>query len=170
NEKLQVQLLDGDRVVDQQTITVNTEVYDGRVQLRWKAADLGKHTLAFRVLPVSDERSEENNAAKADIHVMEDKIRVLVADNFPRWETRYLLNLFKRDDRVVFEQLLFEPQPAAGEGVRTGFPLSLEEWSKSRVVILGDVLPSQLTQDHQKLLREYVSEGGGNLVIVAGRD
>src|SRR6185436_9265727 len=170
NEKLQVQLLDGDRVVDQQTITVNTEVYDNRVQLRWKAADLGKHTLAFRVLPVSDERSEENNAAKADIHVMEDKIRVLVADNFPRWETRYLLNLFKRDDRVEFEQLLFEPERATGTSVRSAFPNSLEEWSKYRVIILGDVLPSQLTPEHQKLLREYLTEAGGNLIIVAGKE
>jgi hypothetical protein len=170
NEKLQVQLLEGDRVVDQQTLSVTGEVYDNRVQLRWKAAQLGKQTLSFRVVPVSDERSQENNATKADVHVMEDKIRVLIADNFPRWETRYLLNLFKRDDRVEFDHLLFEPQPAAGEGVRTGFPASIEEWSKYRIIILGDLLPSQLTPEHQKVLREYVTEGGGNLIVVAGKD
>jgi len=169
-EKLQVELLDNDRVVDQQTLNVMSEVFDSRVQLRWKAAHLGKHTLAFRVVPVTDERTEENNATKADIHVMEDKIRVLIADNFPRWETRYLLNLFKRDDRVVYDQLLFEPQRGSGEGVRNTFPVSLEEWSRYRVVILGDLLPTQLTAEHQKLLREYVTEAGGNLIIVAGKD
>ena len=170
NEKLQVELLDNNSVVDRQTLNVTSEVYDNRVQLRWKAAQTGKHTLGFRVVPVNDERSEENNATKADVHVMEDKIRVLVADNFPRWETRYLLNLFKRDDRVAFDQLLFEPQVAAGEGVRSRFPGSLEEWSKYRVVILGDLLPTQLTYEHQKLLREYVTEAGGNVIIIAGKD
>lgn len=169
-EKLQIELLDNGTVVDRQVINVTSEVFDSRVQLRWKAAQLGKRTLAFRIAPVSDERSDENNSAKADVHVMEDKIRVLVADNFPRWETRYLLNLFKRDDRVAFEQMVFEPHPTAGAGLRTDFPASLEEWSKYRIVILGDVLPTQLTPDRQRVLREYISEGGGNLIIIAGKD
>jgi len=170
NETLNVELLDNETVVDRQTLNVTSDVFDSRVQLRWKAALLGKHTLAFRVVPVSDERTEENNGALSDVRVMEDKIRVLVADNFPRWETRYLLNLFKRDERIAFDQLLFEPQPTAGEGVRAAFPVSLEEWSKYRVIILGDVLPSQLTAGHQKLLRQYVGDAGGNLIIVAGKD
>ena len=170
NEKLQIQLLENDRVIDQQTLTITGEVYDNRVQLRWKAAQLGKHTLGLRAIPVGDERSEENNASKADIHVMEDKIRVLVADNFPRWETRYLLNLFKRDDRVQFDQLLFEPQPSSGEGVRAGFPQSLDDWSKYQIIILGDLLPSQLTPSHQRMLRDHIVEGGGNLILVAGND
>jgi hypothetical protein len=169
-ERLQIELLDNNTVVDRQMINVTTEVFDSRVQLRWKAAQLGKHTLSFRVIPVSEERTEENNAAKADVHVMEDKIRVLIADNFPRWETRYLINLFKRDDRIAFEQMLFEPQPMTGHGFRSDFPKTLEEWSKYRIVILGDVLPTQLTPDRQRALKEYVAEGGGNLIIVAGKD
>ncbi|MGH8527033.1 MAG: hypothetical protein ACREXY_23360, partial [Gammaproteobacteria bacterium] len=169
-EKLQVELLDNNTIVDRQVINVTSEVFDSRVQLRWKAAKLGKHTLSFRVTPVTKERTEENNAAKADVHVMEDKIRVLVADNFPRWETRYLLNIFKRDDRIAFEQMVFEPQPTAGAGFRTDFPATLEEWSKYRIVILGDVLPTQLTPERQRVLREYITESGGNLIIIAGKD
>lgn len=170
NEKLQVELLANDAVVDRQVINVASEVFDSRVQLRWKAASLGKQTLSLRVVPVSDERTEENNSAKADIHVMEDKIRVLVADNFPRWETRYLLNLFRRDDRIAFEQLLFEPHPATGESARRAFPASPEEWRQYRVVILGDLLPSQLTPQVQESLRQYVGEMGGNLVVVSGKE
>ena len=170
NETLNVELLAGENVIDRQTLGVTSEVFDKRVQFRWPAAQLGRHTLSVRVVPISKERTEENNLAKSDVLVMEDKIHVLVADNFPRWETRYLLNLFKRDDRVVFDQLLFEPQPVAGEGVRSDFPTTLDDWSKYRVIILGDVLPNQLTPERQKQLRQYISEGGGNLIIVAGKD
>ena len=43
-------------------------------------------------------------------------------------------------------------------------------WRESdRVLVLGDVLPSQLNPEQQKLLREYVSEMGGNLIIVDGK-
>jgi hypothetical protein len=138
--------------------------------MRWKAAVTGKHTLAMRVKPVADESSEENNRAVVDIQVMEETMRVLVADNFPRWETRYLLNLFKRDERITFDQLLFEPQRVSGQGVRSSFPSTLEEWAKYRIIILGDVLPSQLSADQQKMLREYVTEMGGNLIMIAGKD
>ncbi|MHA3774447.1 hypothetical protein ACXR0O_23215 [Verrucomicrobiota bacterium sgz303538] len=169
-EKLQIELLEDDVVIDRQSLNITSEVFDSQVQMRWKASKLGKHALAVRVVPVKEERTDDNNSAKVDIQVMEETMRVLIADNFPRWETRYLINLFKRDDRISFDQLLFEPQRVAGEGVRSNFPDTLEEWSKYRIVILGDVLPSQLTAEHQKLLRDYVTENGGNLIIVAGKD
>ncbi|MDB6152390.1 MAG: hypothetical protein JWL90_843, partial [Chthoniobacteraceae bacterium] len=169
-ESLQVELLAGERVIERQRVKATSALFDSRVQFKWKAAALGKQTLGMRVVPVERERTEENNAARMDILVMEEKLRVLVADNFPRWETRYLLNLFKRDERVIFDQLLFEPRRGAGEGVRSDFPKSLQEWSKYRVVVLGDVLPSQLKPEQQRQLGEYVTERGGNLIIVAGKE
>jgi hypothetical protein len=169
-ETLQLQLLERDTVIDQKTLNVTGEVFDTRVQMRWKASILGKHSLTVRIAPVSDERTQENNSSTVDVRVMEARMRVLVADNFPRWETRYLLNLFKRDERVAFDQLLFEPLPVRGEGALSRFPMLAEDWLKYRVVILGDVLPSQLGPEQQKLLRDYVTEAGGNLILVAGRD
>ena len=169
-ESLLVELREGDTVVDHQTLSVTGPVFDTQVKMRWKAAAIGKHKLSVRVVPISKERTEENNVQNVDVQIMEETVRVLVADNFPRWETRYLLNLFKRDDRVAFDQLLFEPQRVTGEGVRSTFPTSREEWSKYRIVVLGDVLPSQLNPEQQKLLHDYVTEMGGNLIMVAGRD
>lgn len=167
-EKIEVELLDNDVVVDHLTLDVAGEIFDSRVQLRWKADQLGKHTLSFRAVPVADERTADNNASQVDVRVVEDKIHVLVADQFPRWETRYLLNLFKRDSSVTFDQLLFEPQVSEGSGARSTFPVSVEEWAKYRVVILGDVLPAQLPPERQKILRDYVADYGGNLILVAG--
>jgi hypothetical protein len=169
-ETLRVELLEGGALADSATVQVGSAVVDSRVQLRWKAAELGRHNLALRVTPVANERAEENNAENVSLLVMEDRIRVLVADNYPRWETRYLLNLLKRDDRVSFDYLLYKPELMVGDGALADFPATVEEWSKYQVVILGDVLPSQLTVERQRVLKEHIASAGGNLVIVAGRE
>ncbi len=169
-ETLRVELVDNGAVVDQRTVEVRGEVHDARFQLRWKAAEAGRRKLELRVVPVEKERTEANNVASAEVLVMEDRLRVLVADHFPRWETRYLLNLFRRDERITFDRILFEPVQAAGKGVLTAFPGTLAEWSKYRVVILGDVWPAHFSREQQRQLIRYVTEAGGNVILVAGKD
>jgi hypothetical protein len=168
-ELLKVELLSDGNVVDHQTLAVSSYVFDGRVALRWKAGEFGRHALKVRVAAVPREHSVENNEAQTEVDVMEDTIRVLIADNLPRWEFRYLVNLFKRDKHVDFEQLLFEPNDdPRTSAARPSFPHDLEGWRKYRVVILGDVTPVQLPPAQQELLRKYVVEEGGNLIVIAG--
>ena len=171
-EQLQIELLAGGAVVDQQTITIQREIFDTRLQLKWKASQLGRHEFQVRARPLADEKSDENNQSELSIHVMEDKIRVLIADNLPRWEFRYLVNLFDRDERVEYEQLIFEPRHSnSGRPPQTPtFPFDYDQWMRYRIVILGDLRPAQLTLEHQQLLRRYVTEFGGNLIVIAGRE
>jgi hypothetical protein len=129
----------------------------------------GRHTLQVRALPVPRELTLDNNQAQVEVEVMEDVIKVLVADDLPRWEFRYIVNLFKRDKHVSFEQLLFEPNDEAGKQAAPSFPRTMDGWRKYRVIILGDVSPDELTVTQQEMLRKYVSEEGGNLVVIAGQ-
>ena len=98
---------------------------------------------------------------------MENTIRVLLADDLPRWEFRYLTMLFKRDKHVEFDQLIFEPNDDS-QATQQSFPQDMDGWRKYRVVILGDVTPDQLTPAEQEMLRKYVVEDGGNLIVIAG--
>ncbi len=171
-EQVRAELLADGAVVDQQTIAIRREIFDSRIQLKWKASQLGRHEFQVRIQALEDEKSTENNLNKLSIHVMEDKIRVLIADNLPRWEFRYLVNLFDRDERVEYEQLIFEPRHSSrGRMVSPPtFPFDYEQWMRYRIIILGDVRPEQLTLEHQQLLRRYVTEYGGNLIVIAGRE
>jgi hypothetical protein len=171
-EQLRVELVADGAVVDQQTVAIQREIFDTRLQLKWKASQLGRHEFQVRARPLIDEKSIENNQSELSIHVMEDKIRVLIADNLPRWEFRYLVNLFDRDERVEYEQLIFEPRHSSTGRTppQPTFPFDYEEWMRYRIVILGDLRPSQLTLEHQQLLRRYVTEFGGNLIVIAGRE
>ena len=141
-EQIRVEMLSDDVVVDSQTLTASSSVFDGRVSFRWKAADLGRHILKVRAAPVPREFSLDNNEAQTEVEVMEDTISVLIADDLPRWEFRYLAMLFKRDKHVTFEQLLFEPNDDSQTASRQAtLPTDLEGWRRYRVIILGDVTP-----------------------------
>jgi len=168
-EQVKVELLSDDVVVDSQTVTVAATVFDGRVSFQWKAAELGRHILKVRSVPVPKEFSLDNNEAQTEVEVMENTIRVLLADDLPRWEFRYLSMLFKRDKHVEFDQLLFEPaDDSPDKAARESFPQDQKGWMKYRVVILGDVTPAELPPDQQEMLRKYVVEDGGNLIVIAG--
>jgi hypothetical protein len=45
----------------------------------------------------------------------------------------------------------------------------MDAWTKYRVVNHGDVTPGQLNPAQQEMLRKYVSEQGGNLIVIAGQ-
>lgn len=172
DETLSVELLRGDQVIDTRQLEVKSDRTDHRVSFSTKADEFGRHAFRLRVQPVDDETSEGNNFADFDVEVIEDSVRVLLADNLPRWEFRYLSNLFTRDERIDYEQLLFGPE-LAGTGKlqnRAAFPDDVEGWSRYRVVILGDVTPRQLDQKSQQALREYVTRRGGTVIMIAGRE
>jgi hypothetical protein len=168
-EQLQVELVSDGLTMEKHIIDVETKMYDGRVSFQWKGLIPGRHTLQVRILPVPKELTLDNNQAQVEVEVMEDVIKVLVADDLPRWEFRYLVNLFKRDKHVAFEQLLFEPNDDALNMAPPSFPRDMAGWTKYRVIILGDVSPSQLLPAQQEMLRKYVAEEGGNLIVIAGQ-
>ena len=169
DETITVELLSDGTVVDRKTLQATGAVYDGRLTFHWKADNLGRHVLRLRAVPLPKEASLDNNEVEIPVEVMEDTIRVLLADNYPRWEFRYLANLFKRDKHIEFEQLLFQPNEQADQTQPTPhFPQTDAEWRRYRVVILGDVTPAQFPPEQQEMLRKYVADGGGNLVVIAG--
>ncbi|QDT50735.1 hypothetical protein Pan258_48160 [Symmachiella dynata] len=171
-ETLDVELLHQDRVIDQQQITVSSDRADHRVLFSKVADEYGRHAFQLRVKPLVDETNNDNNYAAFEVETIEDSIRVLLADNLPRWEFRYLSNLFTRDKSLEYEQLLFAPEIAGTGRLQRlpEFPRKVEEWSYYRMVILGDVTPRQLDRDSQEALREYVTRQGGTLVIIAGQE
>lgn len=172
DETFSVDLLRGDQVIDSRQVKVDSDRADHRVSFSTKANDFGRHAYRLRIEPLTEEASESNNFADFEVEVIEDSIRVFLADNLPRWEFRYLSNLFSRDKRIEAEQLLFGPE-LAGTGQlknRPMFPKDVEGWSRYRVVILGDVTPSQLDTQSQRALREYVTRRGGTVLLIAGRE
>ncbi|NLX58890.1 MAG: VWA domain-containing protein [Phycisphaerae bacterium] len=170
-EELVVELLDGETVVESRRVPVASDVYARQVSFGRKAEVLGRRTYTVRVSQLPDERVADNNAAEVAVEVIEDKLRVLLADNLPRWEHRYLSNLWRRDERVECDELVFEPRRDDGRPARgTGWPATVEAWRRYQVVILGDLMPSRLGAAEIDLLEKYVGQRGGTAIVIAGTE
>lgn len=167
---LSVSLVEGDDPVASRDVKLEGKGDSQLVELEWLALGVGQKQMRVEVTKLPDEKITDNNSKDISFAVTKDKYRILVCDAFPRWETRYLQNLFKRDPSIEASSVIFEPRhayPGKEPLPMPALPLSLEAWQKFDLVVLGDVDTQQLTKEHQELLVEYVNRGG-NLMVLAG--
>jgi hypothetical protein len=184
-KKIRARLLAGGVPVAEETIQVPEAQY--RTELRFAHAPPEKGILDYTVEleETEGELFDHNNRWEFKCAVTDDRTNVLIVDSFPRWEFRYLRNLFYgRDKSVHLQYVLLNPDritgqddrpsvPASaarpfGEAEATRLPESEAEWRKFDAVILGDVPPAALDDATWRTLRKAVSERGTLLVFVAG--
>ncbi|MCL1888845.1 MAG: hypothetical protein FWF96_08265, partial [Kiritimatiellaeota bacterium] len=128
---------------------------------------------------------DDNNAWAVDVAVSDDRTNVLLLDEMPRWEFRYLRNLFfGRDKSVHLQYYLNRPDTLAdtpppllppasatrkfGDAEAGDLPDSREEWRRFDVIILGDLPPTVLTEEVLEDIYHCVSDRGALLVMIAG--
>src|SRR5215207_216255 len=108
----------------------------------------GEFELIASVEPRDDETVKENNSVSHQIKVVDSKIRILLADQSPRWEFRYLQAMLMRDRRVDLKCYLVESDPAIARGTNSPyidqFPSRHEDIGRFDLVIFGDVDPRRL--------------------------
>lgn len=185
--QVKVRLMRGTESVSEQTLTVPEDSWRTSVKLDDLPGEKGIFAWSVRIDPVPDELFTENNEWGFDAAVSDDRRNVLLLDNKPRWEFRYLRNLFdSRDKSVQLQYVLLHPDTLAGaaplpaisaaagrpfgESEATRLPASPEEWRKFDVIILGDVPPDLVDEKTWAIIRDCVGNRGAMLILVAGRD
>ncbi len=144
----------------------------------------GVYHYTLKLDPVEGEEFPENNEWTLDVAVSDDRTNVLLVDDFPRWEFRYLRNLFYgRDKSVHLQEYLVHPDrvtgfedelPPASAGRKFGdsksgsFPVDRNEWRKFHVIILGDLGDDVLTPRVVNEIKYCVEERGALLVLIDG--
>jgi hypothetical protein len=167
-----VELLNGDQVLDSTELRFEEPRVDRVVELHWRPGAPQTRELIVRVRPLAREASLGNNERTLKVSVVEDHFEILVADAYPRWETRYLFSLFRRETQSKATTLLFNPvhaYPGGNPPPQPALPFGIDAWQQFQVVILGDLNPKQMTPEHQKTVKRYV-ENGGRLVVIAGAE
>ncbi|KPK57934.1 MAG: hypothetical protein AMK73_09640 [Planctomycetes bacterium SM23_32] len=180
-----VLLLREDTVVHSQAVPVPASAYRTRVELSDTPPETGLLSYRVRVEAVEGEAFADNNEYPLTVSVTDDQVHLLLVEGLPRWEYRYLKNLFSgRDKTVRLQHVLFQPERVAGreerlriaasasrpagEAEAARLPESEAEWLRFDVIILGDVSPADLPAPAQEAVRRFVVDRGGTLVAVAG--
>ncbi len=171
-ETAELQLKLGDQTVATETITFGSDA-EQVVPLKFTPQSLGEFELTASIEARSDETVKDNNARSQRLKVIDTKIKVLLVDQSPRWEFKYLQMMLLRDRRVDLKCYLVEGDKAISRTEDTPylpeFPARRDDLFKYDLVILGDVDPKVLTAQHQDNLNKLVSDFGGALVVIAGK-
>ena len=142
--------------------------------------DVYEYTVRVEEMP--NEVVKENNVQSFRISVKNDKLHVLIVDQQPRYEYRYLANYLKRDSRVQLQQVLLSAAHVAGVDAPTPvkasptnpsdeaqlLPASAEEWSAFDLIVLGDIPTEFLDPDTQRNIAKAVRDRGAALLVIAG--
>jgi hypothetical protein len=151
--------------------------YDVRFSL--KMEEVGEHVMRVVAKPVDGEVRKDNNSQPVYVNVADDKAKVLLADGEPRWEFHYLWSLLLRDPQMKVESIVFQ-QPRLGRipeddlekmnNPKLQWPSDPDALAGYDCIVLGDVNLQQLGAAERARLEKYVSDRGGTLIIVAGKN
>ncbi|HZE97819.1 MAG TPA: PA14 domain-containing protein [Planctomycetota bacterium] len=141
---------------------------------REKGIEVLNQPLTFHasVSAVDGEKEKSNNEADFSMHAIMQRRKVLILDGRPRWEVRYLRNLFDRDDQWEVNALIAD---RGNEGWTRGknlgqFPGDKETLFSYDLIVFGEVPRQFLTKlEEQEWIRDFVAKRGGGLLVIDGR-
>lgn len=113
-KEVRVRLLDEAEPVDEKTIQIPAGSFRATVQLSDEPKSDGLHAYRLEISSFDGEVLSDNNARQIPVIVRKDRAKLLLIEGRPRWEFRYLKNLFAdRDETVHLQYLLLQPDRIA---------------------------------------------------------
>ncbi len=179
-----VRLRRGDKVLDERVIAIPQDHHREEVRFAQVPQEGGVGDYQVEIDGLEGERFKENNLWEFETSITDARTNVLIVESYPRWEFRYLRNLFYgRDKSVHLQYVLLHPDQINGqsdaavaasasrpfgEALATSLPANEEEWRKFDVIILGDVEAKALDEATWNIISRSVNERAALLVMIAG--
>ncbi len=171
--------------------TVSNELYDSQtlrahggartagstraqqVELQFTPRSVGQQNLVVEIPALAEELETTNNIQQLQIMVIDDKIRVLYVDGYPRYEYRYLKNTLLLEESIISSTLLLSADrdfPQEGDRPIRRFPRDQEELNEYDVIVFGDVDPREgwISRTQMEMIVEFVNRRGGGFGLIAG--
>lgn len=127
-----------------------------------------------RLDPLEGEVVNQNNSAGREVTIIDDFMRLLFVEYEPTWEWRFVKEVFHRDELVGlrgFRTFLRSSDPIVRENNELfvqNLTLPRAEFFEHDVIFLGDMPADVLSTRFCEMTKEFVSEFGGGLVVIAG--
>lgn len=140
----------------------------------WKATTPGIHEIKVRLESLPNEIFLENNVRTCAVEVSSKIIEVLVYESRPRWEYKFIRRSLMGDKNLNMSCLIrtganqYLQQGDSPVDLTSGMPGTMDLLARFDVLLLGDVGREDFAPGVLELLRQYVDEGRGGLIIAAG--
>lgn len=183
-KRAKVNLMRDGEVIESRDVSVPQDRHREEVRFTTVPEEGGVGGFRIGIDGLEGERFAENNAWDFETSITDARTNVLIVESTPRWEFRYLRNLFYgRDKSVHLQYVLLHPDRIAGqadesiaasasrpfgEAQATALPANEEEWRKFDVIILGDIAPDAIDAATWQVIGGCVKERAALLVMIAG--
>ena len=160
-------------------------------RLKAASADVKARTvpldLKVSISPIDGEKELTNNEGRLRFRAVTQKRRILLVDGRPRWETRYLKNLYQRDEKWEVNAAIAGMRGEAGfvrtsesdlqegatdeakERAREGkLPGTKAELDTYELIIFGEVPKDLLKDEEKRWLADFVGKRGGAIIFLDG--
>lgn len=147
------------------------------VRIRVPATEVGARLLEVKIPLQTGELIAENNSRSTLVVVRDRREKILYVEGEPRFELKFLRRAVEGDGNVQLVTLL---RSAKDKFLRlgvddslelaAGFPRTREELFSYRAIVLGSIEAAFFTADQLRMLGDFVSERGGGLLMLGGRD
>lgn len=159
------------RVLAEEKIALSGETTD--FNMTFRAEQPGEIELRLECLPIPDEGDVRNNSIGRRISVKKDTIRILMVDEAPRFEYRFLRNALIREPSFELTTVLFGADPEYVEemkGALLAVPSSQDELWSYDVIILGDIAPNRLSSSTWQDIAAFVGDKDppGGVIVISG--
>ena len=182
--RAKVVLKKGEEIIQEKIIPIPQDHHREEVRFNDVPEVDGINAYSVELENLGEEYFDQNNRWQFETAITDARTNVLIVDSHPRWEFRYLRNLFYgRDKSIHLQYVLLEPDTILGQTVSpvpasaarkfgdaqaTELPISEEEWRKFDVIIIGDVPSESIDENTWDIIRGCVTERAAFLVAIAG--
>jgi len=161
------EVLIGQKVVP---LTTNLETID----FPFTPDDAGRFEFIAAVEPLDGEIVVENNRATREVNIIDDYLRLMYVAYEPSWEWRFVKEVFHRDKLIGmdgFRTYLASSDPQVRESNVLFLPTltpKRSDFFANDVIFLDDMPRTAINDRFCEMVREFVSQFGGGLVVIGG--
>ncbi len=173
----QLVVKEGDRLIRNQAITLGGDDEVKTFKVTFSSETAGPKLFTFHVTPFPDEVVSQNNDQNALVRVENEQPQVLYVEGEPRYAYEFIWRAIENDKSLRLVTFLrqatgkFKRQGVESETVlEKGFPVEKSELFKYKAIILGSAEASFFTYDQLRMLSDFVSQRGGGLLMLGGKN
>jgi len=170
-----IKVYDGDTFLSTSEVELDPTQGSTTAFIDIEVAEPGQLDLRFTLDPLNGERTLANNTRGSVVDVPEGKYRILYVEGEPRWEYKFLQRALSDDPSIQLSTLLkVTPNKYYRQGIDSpdqledGFPVERAELFAYDALMIGSMNVAEFTAEQQMLIRDFVSERGGSLLMIAG--